>query len=92
MVRVKSSLHGDPAMPLILSAEEQSLLLELAAPIDDARRPGFLGAVERAIEAAAPAAVGIGLVHRIGRAAQRDYFDPPVDTRAGRIGPRGPRG
>ena len=79
-------------MLLNLAPDELSMLNALAAPIDDARRQEFLGAVERAIEAAAPAAVGIGLVHRIGRAAQRDYFDPPVDTRAGRIGPRGPRG
>jgi hypothetical protein len=75
-----------------LAPDELSLLNALAAPIDDpSRRHEFLGAVERAIEAAAPAAVGPGLVHRLGRPAQRDYFDPPVDTRAGRIGPGGSR-
>jgi hypothetical protein len=78
-------------MPLMLTDAERAMLDALAAPIDANRRTEFLGAVERAIGAAAPAAVGPGLVHRIGRATQRDYFDPPMDLRQNRVGPRGPR-
>jgi hypothetical protein len=78
-------------MPLRLSAEQQTLLRALAEPIDRSRQPEFLGAVEKALEAQAPAAVGPGVVHRTARAVLRDFWSPPPDLRQGRLGPRGPR-
>jgi hypothetical protein len=78
-------------MPLRLTPDELQTLNALAAPLDGLRRTEFLGAVEKAIEAATPAAVGPGLVRRAGAAAQRDFRDVPADLRAGRLGPRGPR-
>ena len=76
-------------MPLTLTAAERAMLDALAAPIDANRRPEFLSAVTTKLEAAAPTVVGPGLVHRIGRATQRDFYDPPRDLRQDRIGPRG---
>jgi hypothetical protein len=68
-----------------LTDAEQAMLDDLAAPIDGARGPEFRASVERAIEAAAPAAVGPGLVWRAGAAAQRDFRDVPADLRQNRI-------
>jgi hypothetical protein len=78
-------------MPLPLSLEEQNLLLTLAAPIDKSRQPEFLAAVTTKLEAASPAAVGPGALHRTARMVLRDFWDPPPDLRQGRLGPRGPR-
>jgi hypothetical protein len=76
-------------MPLILSAEEQSLLLELAAPIEQRRRDQFMDAVTAELENAA--AVGPGAVHRTARSILAQFWNPPPDLRQDRIGPRGPR-
>lgn len=76
-------------MPLILSAEEQSLLLTLAAPIEQRRRDQFLDAVTAELENAA--AVGPGAVHRAARSILAQFWSPPADLRQDRIGPRGPR-
>jgi hypothetical protein len=76
-------------MPLPLSAEEMTMLRTLAAPIDKSRQLEFLGAVEKALEAQSPAAIGEGAVHRAARAVQRDFWSPPPDLRSGRVGPRG---
>jgi hypothetical protein len=78
-------------MPLPLSAEETAMLLTLAAPIDKSRQPEFLSAVTTKLEAASPAAIGPGAVHRAARAVLRDFWRPPPDLRSGRLGPRGPR-
>jgi hypothetical protein len=74
-----------------LSAEEMTMLRTLAAPIDKSRQPEFLGAVEKALEAQGPAAIGPGALHRTARAVLRDFWSPPPDLRQGRLGPRGPR-
>jgi hypothetical protein len=51
-------------MPLMLTDAERAMLNALAAPIDANRRPEFMGAVEKELEAASPAAIGPGTVHR----------------------------
>jgi hypothetical protein len=43
------------------------------------------------LEAANPAAVGPGALHRTARTVLRDFWDPPPDLRQGRLGPRGSR-
>jgi hypothetical protein len=63
--------------PLPLSDEEMDLLLALAAPIDQRLRTEFLAAVAAELEANGQAgAVGMGSVHRVGRAVQRRFFVP----------------
>jgi hypothetical protein len=53
-------------------------LLSLAQPIEQRQRPDFLAAVAAELEANRQAgAVGIGSVHRVARAVQRRFFDPP---------------
>ena len=62
-----------------LSPEEMRLLLELSEPLEQSRRPAFLQEATRRIEETAPqGAVGPGVVHRVGRAVQRDFFNPPI--------------
>jgi hypothetical protein len=66
--------------PLHLSDEEMDLLLGLARPIDQSQRERFLQEVAQEIEAAAEQtgiAPGPGVVHRVARAVQRRFFDPP---------------
>ncbi len=76
-------------MPLMLTDAERAMLDALAAPIDANRRPEFLGAVTTKLEAAGPAGVGPGALHRTARTVLRDFWDPPLDLRSGRVGPRG---
>jgi hypothetical protein len=72
--------------PLHLSDEEMDLLLALAAPIDQRLRTEFLTAVAAELEANGQAgAVGIGSVHRVARAVQRRFFDPPQLPNAGKM-------
>jgi hypothetical protein len=78
-------------MPLPLSHDELAMLHALAAPIDANRRPEFMGAVEKELEAAGPAAIGPGVLHRTARTVLRSFWTPPPDLRQGRVGPRGPR-
>jgi hypothetical protein len=61
--------------PLQLSDDEMSVLMSLAGPIDQQRRPQFLQEVAAELEAKRQ--VGEGLVHRLARTIQRKYFDPP---------------
>jgi hypothetical protein len=82
---------GDACMPLPLADAELAMLHALAAPIDGARRPEFLTAVTTRLEAAGPAAIGPGALHRTARTVLRDFWSPPPDLRQGRVGPRGPR-
>jgi hypothetical protein len=81
-------------MALPLSADALAMLDTLAAPIDQQRRPAFLGAVTAKLEAGGPAAVGEGSVNRAAREvlSAGGYWNAPLDLRAGRVGPRGPRG
>jgi hypothetical protein len=78
-------------MPLMLTPAERAMLDTLATPIDSARRPEFMGAVEKELEAASPAAIGPGTVHRTARTVLRSFWNAPPDLRQGRLGPRGPR-
>jgi hypothetical protein len=78
-------------MPLMLTDAGRAMLNALAAPIDANRRPEFMGAVEKELEAAGPAAVGPGALHRTARTVLRDFWSPPPDLRQGRVGPRGSR-
>lgn len=65
-------------MPLSLSTEELDLLLTLAGPIDHQLRPQFLQEVAQELEAKRQAGeIGEGSVHRLARAIQRKYFEPP---------------
>ena len=64
-------------MPLQLNDDEMSVLLSLAGPIDQQRRPQFLQEVAQELEASGQAG-GPGVVHRVGRVVQRRFFDPPV--------------
>ena len=78
-------------MPLPLTDAELAMLHALAAPIAENRRPEFLGAVTTKLEAAGAVEIGPGSLHRVARSVLADFWTPPVDQRAGRIGPRGPR-
>jgi hypothetical protein len=78
-------------MPLPLTDAELAMLHALAAPIDANRRPEFMGAVEKELEAGGPAAIGPGAVHRTARTVLRSFWTAPADLRQGRMGPRGPR-
>lgn len=68
-------------MSLILSAEEQDLLLALAAPIAPQRRPEFLDVVTARLEGAD--AIGPGAVHRTARSVLAQFWSPPPDLRTG---------
>jgi hypothetical protein len=63
---------------LQLNDDEMSVLLSLAGPIDQQRRPQFLQEVAQELEASRQAGeIGEGLVHRLARTVQRRFFDPP---------------
>jgi hypothetical protein len=79
-------------MPLSLSPDDLAMLQTLAAPIDASRRPEFMANVATRLEAADPAAVGQGSLHRAARSVIADFWTAPPDLRQGRLGPRGPRG
>ena len=67
-----------PTPPLQLNDNEMSVLMSLAGPIDQQRRPQFLQEVAAELEAKRQAGeVGEGLVHRLARTIQRKYWDPP---------------
>jgi hypothetical protein len=78
-------------MPLMLTPAERAMLDALAAPIAANRRPEFLGAVTTKLEAAGPAAIGEGSLHRAARSVIADFWSAPPDLRQGRVGARGPR-
>jgi hypothetical protein len=83
--------HGDARMPLSLNHDDLVMLQALAAPIDANRRPEFMGAVTTKLEAAGPAAIGPGALHRTAREVLGQFWTAPPDLRQGRVGPRGPR-
>ena len=65
--------------PLQLNDEEMSVLMSLAGPIDQQRRPQFLQEVAQELEAKRQAGeIGEGSVHRLARQIQRRFFDPPA--------------
>ena len=61
-------------MPLMLTPAERAMLDGLAAPVSAERRPEFLGAVSTKLEAAGPAAIGEGSVHRAARSVIADFW------------------
>ncbi len=64
--------------PLQLNDEEMTVLLTLAGPIDQRRRPEFLQEVAAEFEARRQAGeIGEGAVRRVARTLQRKFFDPP---------------
>ena len=72
--------------PLQLSDDEMSVLLSLAGPLDQQRRPQFLQEVAQELGAKRQAGeIGEGLVHRLARSIQRKYFDPPELPNAGKM-------
>jgi hypothetical protein len=75
-----------------LTPAQLAMLDTLSAPIAADRRPEFLGAVSARLDAAGPAAIGEGSVHRAARSVIADFWTAPPDLRQGRVGPRGPRG
>jgi hypothetical protein len=72
-----------------LGSEELNILRALSEPIDQRRRTEFATAVTTKLEAAGPAAIGPGALHRTTRTVLRDFWSPPPDLRQGRVGPRG---
>jgi hypothetical protein len=78
-------------MPRLTDAE-LAMLHALAAPIDRSRQPEFMQAVTTKLEAAGPAAIGEGSLHRAARSIIADFWSAPPDLRQGRVGPRGSRG
>jgi hypothetical protein len=78
-------------MPRLTDAE-LAMLHALAAPIDRSRQPEFMQAVTTKLEAAGPAAIGEGSLHRAARSIIADFWSAPPDFRQGRVGPRGSRG
>jgi hypothetical protein len=64
-----------------IAASDLDIVFSLASPLEPTRQSAFVAAVRERLEAAAIA--GPGQTHRIARDLQRQYFDPPVDTRAG---------
>jgi hypothetical protein len=76
-------------MPLMLTPAERAMLDGLSAPIAVNRRPEFMGAVTAKLEAAGPAALGEGSLHRAARSVFSDFWSAPPDLRQGRVGPRG---
>jgi hypothetical protein len=61
-----------------LNDAEMTIVLSLAGPIDQQRPPQFLEEIAQAIEAQRQAGeIGVGAVHRLARAIQRKYWNPP---------------
>jgi hypothetical protein len=81
-------------MPLMLTPAERAMLDSLAAPVDGARRPEFIGAVSAKLEAAGPAAIGEGSIYCAARSVIADFwsalpiFVKDVSGPAGRATPR----
>jgi hypothetical protein len=75
-------------MPIALNDDEMSVLMSLAGPIDQAKRPQFMQEVAEQLEAQRQAGgIGEGSIHRLARTIQRRFFDPP-QLGEGAQGPR----
>jgi hypothetical protein len=68
-------------MPISLSADAHAAIEQAARPLDPDRRSAFVAAVLGALEGVSE--LGPGVVHRVVRSLQREFWDPPV-TCAGR--------
>jgi hypothetical protein len=73
------------AAAMSLPADIDSLISELAAPLEPPDRAAFVSAAERALVGLNCA--GLGLAYRLLAPIQRAHFDPPVDARMA-AGPR----
>ena len=74
-----------------LTPAELALLDTLSAPIAADRRSEFLGAISARLDAAGPATIGDGSIHRTARSVIADFWSALPDLRQGRVGPRSPR-
>jgi hypothetical protein len=69
-------------MPILrLSDDELDAIFAAARPLDVGDRDGFLKAVAAALQSAGE--IGPGVVHRVCVELQREFFDPPLETRSG---------
>jgi hypothetical protein len=66
------------AKMLQLSTEQQSRIMQAAAPLQPTDREAFRERVLAELEGEPE--VGEGVLHRIIRAVQRDYWLPPLTT------------
>ena len=69
--------------PLSLSDDALGTLIQLARPLELEMRDPFLRAVASQLAGYKPDAIGPGLVSRIGRQLQREFFVAPA---AGSLG------
>ena len=76
-------------MPLMLSRRRAGSLARAGLPHPQDRRPEFLSAVTTRLEAAGPAAVGPGAVHRAAREILGGFWSPPPDLRQNRVAKEG---
>ena len=69
-----------------LPADIDSLISELAAPLEPPDRAAFVSAAESAL--AGLNCAGVGLAYRLLVPIQRAHFDPPADVRIANVGAR----
>jgi hypothetical protein len=67
--------------PLKLSDDQLATVLRAAAPLARAQRSGFLQAVADALGQLAPEQIADGTVHKVCRALQRQFWDPPINDK-----------
>jgi hypothetical protein len=63
-------------LPISLSAGDQAAIEHAARPLDPRQRDAFVAACMSALEGAPE--LGPGVVHRVIRATQRQFWDPPM--------------
>ena len=63
-----------------LSDSELDVIMTLAQPIDPAMRDPFLRAVAIELARYQPEAIGPGLINRVGRELQRQFFTPSLGS------------
>jgi hypothetical protein len=63
---------------LSLSDDELDVIFSLARPLDPDMRDAFLRACALELERYHPEALGVGLVNRVGRQLQREFFRAPA--------------
>ena len=63
--------------PIALSDAELDAILNLAQPLDPAMRDPFLRAVAIELARYQPAELGPGLINRVGRLLQKEFWSPP---------------
>ena len=71
---------------MTLTDAELDVLLNLARPLDPAMRDPFLRAAAIELARYQSAELGPGLINRVGRLLQREFWSPPKVTNAGNTG------